>query len=61
MFGRKPEKRIKRKEFKNVEIPLNYLYKLGNFKMRHKRLRQKLKEIGYKDEIIDKIIDFYTK
>jgi SOS response regulatory protein OraA/RecX len=29
--------------------------------MRHKRLRQKLKEIGYKDEIIDKIIDFYTK
>jgi SOS response regulatory protein OraA/RecX len=29
--------------------------------MRHKRLRKKLKEHGYKDETTEKIIDFYTK
>jgi len=29
--------------------------------MSHKRLRKKLKEHGYKNETIKKIIDFYTK
>ena len=27
---------------------------------KHKRLRKKLKEYGYKSETIEKIIDFYT-
>jgi SOS response regulatory protein OraA/RecX len=29
--------------------------------MKNKRLRRKLKENGYKDETIEKIIGFYTK
>jgi hypothetical protein len=29
--------------------------------MKHKRLRKKLKEVGFKDETIDKIINLYTE
>lgn len=29
--------------------------------MKHKQLRKKLKEYGYKPETIDLIIDFYTR
>lgn len=29
--------------------------------MKHKRLRKTLKEMGYKDRTIEKIIEFYTK
>jgi SOS response regulatory protein OraA/RecX len=29
--------------------------------MKHKRLRKKLKVHGYNSEIVDKIIEFYTR
>jgi len=29
--------------------------------MKHKRLRKKLRDYGYKNETIDKIIDVYAK
>jgi hypothetical protein len=29
--------------------------------MRHRRLRKKLKEYGYKPETVDVIINFYTR
>jgi hypothetical protein len=58
IVGIKPRKGIKGKELDNVEISLYFNIFLVTFEMRNKRLRKKLKEIGYRDEIIDRIIDF---
>ena len=30
-------------------------------KMKHKRLRKKMKDYGFRDKYVEKVIDFYTK
>ena len=34
---------------------------MSNTQVKHEQLRKKLSEIGYRNETIDKIIDFYIK
>ena len=34
---------------------------MGKAEVKHKRLRRELKNSGYTEEIVDKIIDLYSK